>query len=764
MSADATTIRHHRKLWMAGAGAFGFALAAFASWLVVRKHEPATQAEQPRPTPTFSRDVAPIVFSKCAPCHHPGEAAPFSLLTLEDLRGRARQIVDVTQRRLMPPWLPAPEHGDFAGARRLSNDELQTLRDWVDSGLPAGDPDALLPAPQFPDHWQAARPDLVLETPEYTLNSQGRDVFRNFVVPVPFDEPRWIQSIELRPTNPRVTHHARLGIDNTNESVRRDAEDEAPGYAGMAWGQDPDGQLVIWAPGMSGPPDLRGAAWRLYPRSVLVLHAHLQPSGKPETTRFQIGIRFARQQPELHPAILRIGTCNIDIPAGERRHVVNDSYVLPIDVDLHTIFPHAHSLCRELHVAAIRPNGDKESLISIQRFDENWHDAYRYRQPVRLPRGTRLVSTFVYDNSEDNVRNRQRPPRRVVYGSNVTDEMADVYLQVTAVPADRRAVLLEDYRRYESRARVIGSQKALELRPEDPWNQETLATALIGIGEPKAAQAVLERRVKTGPPAVYPIVSLGMALLMVGNAQAAEEKQRQAIAMDGQYPLAWFALGRALIAQKKTGEAEPALRRAAELAPGFVDSHLLLADLLIQRGQLEAARDICTKARHESPDSSPVCMKLAEIAAKRFDYNECLSCCQAARRLAPYTHPPKVLLAVFCFANGDQTRGEKLLEEASEESPLHPMPPLALGQLARRRQQGPLAREYLTAAAALPVPENWPESHKRRFLVLLHSERFQLAQFLGDQNLGRDALSQWLKLEPGNPELQKLLKSATATP
>ena len=335
------------------------------------------------------RDVAPIVFAKCAPCHHPGEAAPFSLLTYDDVRHRASQIVDVTQRRFMPPWLPNASCDQFVGERRLTDRELATLKQWVDAGSPSGDKSQTPAVPEFADGWQTGTPDLVLETPAYTLSSQDRDVFRNFVVPVHLESPRWVQSIELRPCNPRVTHHARLGVDSSNESTRRDAEDNQPGYPGMAWGQDPDGQLVDL--GARHGCQSRNAGSRLADVSPpsLVLHTHMQPSGKPEIVQFRVGIHFAKHADQ-HPAMLRVGTCDIDIPAGEHRHTVKDQYVLPVDVDVQTIFPHAHSLCQSLRVVAEPPDGLQVQLIAIDHFDENWHDLYRYRQPVRLPRGTRI--------------------------------------------------------------------------------------------------------------------------------------------------------------------------------------------------------------------------------------------------------------------------------------------------------------------------------------------------------------------------------------
>ena len=705
---------------------------------------------------TFARDVAPIVFAKCSGCHYPDEAAPFSLLSYDDVRSRARQIVDVTQKGIMPPWLPVEGHGDFLGARRLTTLERQILKNWVDQGSPSGDPSSIPERPELVDRWQTSPPDLVLETPDYTLTSQERDVFRNFIVPVPLDGPRWVESIEIRPCNPRVTHHARLGVDSSNESTRRDAEDEEPGYTGMAWGQDPDGQLVIWAPGMAATPVTRGVAWRLHQQTTLVLHTHMQPSGKPEVVKFRVGIRFAKEPPDQYPAMLRIGSCDIDIPANALAHAVEDTYTLPVDVDMYSIFPHAHSLCREMQVVAERPDGSLESLISIKKFDENLHDSYRYRSPVRLPRLTRLHSRFVYNNTDDNVRNRNRPARRVVYGSNANDEMADVYLQVTAAHSDQRSVLMEDYKRYQFKSQAIGYQRSLELYPDNPWSQEGLATAYIFLEEPTKAIPILEQRLQTGPQAVFPIVSLGMARLASGDPRLAEENFRQATEMDAEYSLAWFGLAKALASQKKMEPAEQMFRRAIELTPRGSDARLALADLLIQRGELDEAKEVSSAALSNSPDMANIYLKLAEISAKQKRYDESLEYCQEARRLAPYTHPAKVLLAVFCCTNGDQERGLKLLREACEESPNHPIPELILGQLARQQQQGEAASEHFKRAASLPIPNNWPPSHQHRFRVLLQSERFQLAQLLQDIHMARDSLAQWLKYEPKNAQLLKM--------
>lgn len=668
---------------------------------------------------TYECDVAPILHSKCASCHRPGEAAPFSLLTYDDARKRAQQIADVTKRRLMPPWPPKDGYGHFANARRLPDAEIKTLADWAAAGSPRGDLDQAANAPASTGNWQPGEPDLVLESPPYTLRADGGDKFRNFVVPVNFNVSRWISAIELRPTNPRVTHHARLGIDSTNESTRRDAADAEPGYAGMAWGDDPDGQLVIWAPGMQASPGLAGTAWRLQSKTNLVLHSHLQPSGKREAVQFRIGLHYADKPPTLRPIILRVGSRDIDIPAGESKHVVIDRFKLPIDIDVHSIFPHAHSLCKEVRVHAELPDGTEEPLIWIEHFDEKWHDNYRYVQPVRLPRGTTLVTETTYDNSDANIRNRHHPPVRTVYGSNVDDEMQDVYLQVTAVHPDQRAVLLEEAQAAECASKLVGYGKALEMHPDDPWNREGLSASYLALGKPQDAVRELETRIKSTRPEVHTLAMLGMAYLAARDATQAEHFERQALALDAEYPLAWFGLGKALGAQRKTIDAEAAYRRAAELAPGLVDAQLSRTAILLTQGDVAEAAATCEAALAASPEDPNALIKLAEVRAKQGREVEALQLLQEARRIAPYTHPPKVLLAVFLFQNGEPNRAKILLNEARTEEPNHPVPLFFLGQLARQSNDSTAARSFLAEAAAKPLPVNWPQSHRQRFLLLL---------------------------------------------
>lgn len=712
---------------------------------------------------SFNRDIAPILFGNCSSCHRPGEAAPFSLLTFQDARRRASQIAEVTQRRVMPPWLPEPRDDELAGCRRLSDEQVDAIQKWAKTGAPEGSPADLPKPPTFEDPWQLTPPDLVLESPAYSLSADGPDQFRNFVIPISITEPKWVASIEIRPTNPRATHHARLGVDRSGESARRDAADPLPGYEGMAWSQDPEGQLVIWVPGMAAPRSVPYSAWRLYPKTCLVLHTHMQPTGKPETVQFRIGIRFANESPTMRPVVLRTGSRDIDIPAGESHYVATDEYVVPVDLSVRSILPHAHSLCRTVNVEAELPDGRKTSLIRINDFNEKWHDDYRFTKPVQLPRGTRIRSTFTYDNTDDNIRNRHHPPTRVVYGSNVVDEMADVYMQVTTDKPDERAALLEDIDQHETRSQIVGLGKTLEMYPQDPWSREGLASCYATLGNPKEAIRLLEERIKLGAEPVYAMVALGSACLSSGDPVRAETLVRDVLAKDPSYPLAWLGLGKSLDAQKKVKEAEQAYHKAIELAPALTEAHLSLADNLAKQGQLDAAQAACDEAIKLSPETPNSYLKLAGIQAQEHRYDDSLHSLETAQRLAPYTHPPKVLLAVSYKQNGDDAKARQLLAEAHEESPDHPVPELFLGQLAFREKRYDNAKRFLASAASRPIPANWPASHKKRLLVLLNTERFKLAQQLNDETLARTAVDEWIKYDSENKQLQEIYNSLHST-
>src|SRR6516225_5167730 len=340
---------------------------------------------------TFTRDIAPIIWNRCSTCHRPGEIGPFSLITYEDVRRHATQIADVTARRLMPPWKPVPGKGDFQSARRLTDAELQLLQQWLASGAPEGDGSKRAALPNWGDGWRMGHPDLVVAMPEdFVVPADGSDVFRTFVMPIPVSSARYVRAIEFHPGNPRVVHHANLGVDRTRSSRQLDLRDPDPGYAGSMErdARYPEGQLLGWTPGQAPHPVPDGTQWRLEPGSDLVVQLHLQLTGKRERVGVSVGFFFTTEPPTRTPVGLRLGSETIDIPAGEREYVVADQYRLPVDVDVLAVQPHAHNLARRMEARADLPDGTTRWLIAIDDWDFRWQDVYRYAKPFVLPKGT----------------------------------------------------------------------------------------------------------------------------------------------------------------------------------------------------------------------------------------------------------------------------------------------------------------------------------------------------------------------------------------
>jgi mono/diheme cytochrome c family protein len=210
----------------------------------------AADATKTPAVPTFNRDIAPILYQNCSNCHRPGEVAPFALLTYQDAVKRAKQISDITQARVMPPWKATPGYGDFLDARRLTEAQIATIRDWAMHGAPEGDTSDKPARPKFPNGWLAGEPDQVFKmTQAYTVPSEGPDQFRCFVIPLNADQDEYVKKVEFRAGNAKIVHHALLFLDTTGEARGRE---EAPGqgYSCVGGpGLDITGSLGGWAPG-----------------------------------------------------------------------------------------------------------------------------------------------------------------------------------------------------------------------------------------------------------------------------------------------------------------------------------------------------------------------------------------------------------------------------------------------------------------------------------------------------------------------------------
>src|SRR6185436_5161645 len=239
----------------------------------------------------------------------------FSLLTYADARPHATQIAAATRTGYMPPWKSEGGVGEFIGQRHLTDNEIALIDRWAASGAPEGDTRPLA-APTWTEGWQLGKPDLVVSLPApYQLPSDGIDVSRVFVLPVPTTSLRYVKGLEFRPGNPRVVHHANIRIDRTRASRQLDERDPKPGYDGVILRSAvfPDGYFLGWTPGQVSPLLPKGMSWRLAPGSDLVIEIHMQPSGKPELVSPSIGFYFSDEPPERTPAIFRLGRQNIDI-------------------------------------------------------------------------------------------------------------------------------------------------------------------------------------------------------------------------------------------------------------------------------------------------------------------------------------------------------------------------------------------------------------------------------------------------------------------
>ena len=322
---------------------------------------------------TFNEDIAPLIREKCGPCHRPEGAAPFSLLTYADVRQRATQIATVTRSRFMPPWKAEPGYGDFIGQQPLTAREIDLIQHWMDGAAPEGPPRELPPLPHA-GPWQHGTPDLIVRLPQpYTLKAGGGDVFRTFVVPLPIGRVRYVRGLEFRPDNPQIVHHANIRVDRTPRSRALDEMDPLPGHEGMARSSEfPDGHFLGWTPGQVAALLPPGLAWRLDPGTDLALQLHLQPSGKPEVVQLSVGLFFSDTPPERTPSILRLGRQDLDIPAGAPNYTIRDSYVLPVDVEILAVQPHAHYRGREIRAFASLPNGATQWLLYIRDWDFRW--------------------------------------------------------------------------------------------------------------------------------------------------------------------------------------------------------------------------------------------------------------------------------------------------------------------------------------------------------------------------------------------------------
>ncbi|HYA16610.1 MAG TPA: hypothetical protein VEF06_04045, partial [Bryobacteraceae bacterium] len=298
------------------------------------------------PEVTFNKQIAPIIYNNCSSCHRPGEAAPFSLLSYQDVAKRGKLIAKVTQSRYMPPWKAEKTSFEFKDERILKDSDIALIDAWVKAGMPEGNPADAPAAPKFASGWQLGEPDMVIEVPvAYKVPADGPDIYRNIAVPLNLTEDKWLTAIDMKPTARSVVHHVLYFGDPSGKSHLKQEGDQI-GFSGIIPGFNAVG-LGGWALGAQPHLLPEGLALKVKAGTDFIVQYHFHPDGKVETEKATIGLYFARQAPtrtisgiQLPPSFGVFSGLNI--PPGEKDYVVKDSFTLPVDYDAISVGAHAH--------------------------------------------------------------------------------------------------------------------------------------------------------------------------------------------------------------------------------------------------------------------------------------------------------------------------------------------------------------------------------------------------------------------------------------
>ena len=388
--------------------------------------------------PTFTRDVAPILYKNCVSCHRPGEIAPMSLLTYEDAKPHAKAIRDEVGDGHMPPWHADPKHGKFANDRRLSPDEKATLLRWANNGAPEGNPKDLPTAPTFVDGWTIGEPDAILSMPvEYSVPADGFVEYEYFEIPTNFTEDKWLEALEVRPGNREVVHHVIVTMRPAEPERRpaafqgrpgmgpRRTPGDAPRERGRRLFPPPQrlGQPIGgFAPGTQPLTFAAGSALLVRAGSSIVLQMHYTPNGAAAKDRTQVGLKFAKAKPQVEMRLSTLINMSFEIPAGAADHAVDAEMTTTADVTVRSILPHTHLRGKSWEYTVTYPDGRSEVILSVPKYDFNWQTDYVFSEPLKLPKGTKIRAVAHYDNS---VANKSNPDPKVAvkWGDQTWEEM-----------------------------------------------------------------------------------------------------------------------------------------------------------------------------------------------------------------------------------------------------------------------------------------------------------------------------------------------------
>lgn len=362
---------------------------------------------------TFSRDVAPIFYSRCVECHRAGEVAPMSLITYNEARPWAKAIKQKVVDRSMPPWLAAPSNDHFKNDRRLSQKEIDTIVAWADSGALKGNDEDLPAAPKFAQGWAIGKPDAVVSLDEeIPVPADGVIPYKYFTVQTNFNEDKWVQAAEIRAGNRKVVHHIIVFVQEPG--VKNELSGEARGGRGA--------KLCGFAPGEQPKVFPPGTGRLIKKGSKLTFQMHYTPNGEATSDRSYIGLIFSKT-PVRKIALTGTATnARFVIPPGDGNYEVRSSWTATEDVRIIDLMPHMHVRGKDFTYTAVYPDGRSEVVLQVPKYDFNWQLLYQFKEPLFLPKGTRLDCVAHFDNSAKNKYNPD-PDKEVRWGDQTWEEM-----------------------------------------------------------------------------------------------------------------------------------------------------------------------------------------------------------------------------------------------------------------------------------------------------------------------------------------------------
>ena len=392
-------------------------------------------------TPTFNKDILPILQRNCQECHRPGAIAPMSFLTYQETRPYARAIVKAVESRTMPPWFADPTVGHFENAKVLTRDEIATFAAWAEKGAVEGNAKDK-PAPVvFNDGWTIGKPDIIVTMPkDIDLPATGVIDQQNVLVYARFDKDMWVKAAEVRPGNPRAVHHMKAWIRPPNSNWMKDAPegelyspprgaigtDGPPQVAALsATGYRPAQDILAkYNPGVEGQEFATGnAAKFIAAGSDIVFEVHYTATGKPEKDRSSVGIVLAERPPaQRHLTTTAISARDFEIPPGAPNHEVRAETIVNEPAKLVWVQPHMHYRAKNYELTLVYPSGEEKTVLRVPTYRFDWQIGYELAEPIELPKGTKVKTVAHYDNSRAN-RFNPDPTKTVRYGAQSWDEM-----------------------------------------------------------------------------------------------------------------------------------------------------------------------------------------------------------------------------------------------------------------------------------------------------------------------------------------------------